>query len=89
MQELLGLVSTPHPGLAAGAGVNAAVFTLGLPVLLKGLTTAGVVNAFALGTVVYGAFGAKGYLLVVLYFIFGTLVSNCILTAAMWYATGS
>jgi uncharacterized membrane protein len=57
-------------------GVNAGVFALGLPVLFKGLTTAGVVNAFALGTAVYGAFGAKGYLLVVLYFIFGTLVSS-------------
>jgi uncharacterized membrane protein len=69
-------------------GVNAAVFTFGLPVLLKGLTTAGVINAFALGTVVFAAFGAKGYLLVVLYFIFGTLVSNIIPIAALWYATG-
>lgn len=42
--------------------------------LLRGLTLAGMANAFLLGTLVYGAFGAGGFSLVMLYFLFGTAV---------------
>lgn len=34
-----------------------------------------MVNAFILGTTVYAAFGAGGFALVCLYFLFGTAVS--------------
>jgi hypothetical protein len=55
--------------------VNAAVFAAGSPVLLKGLTGWGMVNAFILGTAVFAAFGAGGFGLVCVYFLFGTAVS--------------
>jgi uncharacterized membrane protein len=55
--------------------VNTAVFIAGSPVLLKGLTWSGMFNAFILGTTVYAAFGAGGFALVCIYFLFGTAVS--------------
>lgn len=42
-----------------------------------GLTPAGVAHSWLLGTLVYAAFGPGGYLLVCLYFIFGSAVSPC------------
>ncbi len=54
---------------------NTAVFTLGYKVLRKGLTPAGVAHAWFLGASIFSAFGAGGYSLVCLYFLFGTLVS--------------
>ncbi len=50
------------------------MYIAGIRVLLSGLTLEGVLNSWLLGTVVYSAFGAGGYLIVCLYFIFGTLV---------------
>ncbi|WIA15208.1 hypothetical protein OEZ85_001887 [Tetradesmus obliquus] len=50
--------------------------TAGVRVLQKGLTPSGIVNAFALGTLLYGAFGAGGFSLLCLYFIFGTAVTK-------------
>lgn len=75
LQTLLGQAGAAHPGWAAGAAVNAAVFAAGSPVLLKGLTGWGMVNAFILGTTVFAAFGAGGFGLVCIYFLFGTAVS--------------
>jgi hypothetical protein len=72
--DLPRLASAPNPGLLCGASVNSIVFTLGYGVLRKGLTVAGVLHAWFLGTSVYAAFGYGGHLLVCLYFIFGTLV---------------
>jgi hypothetical protein len=43
---------------------------------LQGLTWEGVLNSWLLGTTVFAAFGAGGYALVCLYFIFGTLVTK-------------
>ena len=76
LQAIVQQAGTAHPGWASGAAVNAAVFVAGSPVLLKGLTGWGMVNAFILGTTVYAAFGAGGFALVCLYFLFGTAVSN-------------
>eukprot|EP00877_Chromochloris_zofingiensis_P006758 jgi/Chrzof1/2335/Cz11g11120.t1 len=76
LQDLVAAASTQHPGLAAGAAVNSLVFITGINVLLKGLTVEGVLNSWLLGTAVYSAFGPGGYLLVCLYFIFGTLVTK-------------
>lgn len=39
-----------------------------------GLTGAGVLHSWALGTAIYSAFGAGGYVLVCLYFILGSAV---------------
>lgn len=52
------------------------MFTVGYKVLRKGLTPAGVAHAWFLGASVFSAFGAGGYSLVCLYFIFGTLVTK-------------
>lgn len=73
---LLQQAGTAHPGWAAGAAVNSAVFVAGSPVLLKGLTGWGMVNAFILGTTVFAAFGAGGFALVCIYFLFGTAVRS-------------
>jgi uncharacterized protein (TIGR00297 family) len=59
-----------------GLLVNSLVYLLGLPILLKGLTPAGVVHSWVLGTIVYSAFGPGGYLLVCLYFLLGSLVTK-------------
>lgn len=56
--------------------MNSLVFITGYKVLAKGLTTAGIANSWLLGSCVYSAFGPGGYLLVCLYFIFGTLVTK-------------
>lgn len=88
LQTLLQQAGTAHPGWAAGAGVNTAVFIAGSPVLLKGLTNWGMVNAFILGTTVFAAFGAGGFALVCIYFLFGTAVSvrlGCCISHTMQY----
>ena len=64
----------PHPGLMYGAACNSVVFSLGFKVLRKGLTVEGVAHAWALGVGTWAAFGPAGFVLVCLYFIFGTLV---------------
>ncbi|KAG2427964.1 hypothetical protein HXX76_011951 [Chlamydomonas incerta] len=55
---------------------NSAVYALGYKVLRKGLTPAGVAHSWFLGSTVFAAFGVGGYVLVCLYFIFGTLVTK-------------
>jgi hypothetical protein len=84
LQTLLQQAGTAHPGWAAGAAVNCAVFAAGSPVLLKGLTGWGMVNAFILGTAVFAAFGAGGFALVCIYFLFGTAVSALWLKWRYW-----
>ncbi len=56
--------------------MNGAVFLAGLPVLLRGLTPAGVAHAAVLGTLVYAAFGPGGYALVCMYFLVGSAVTK-------------
>eukprot|EP00740_Mantoniella_antarctica_P018568 CAMPEP_0198694066 /NCGR_PEP_ID=MMETSP1468-20131203/262521_1 /TAXON_ID=1461545 /ORGANISM="Mantoniella sp, Strain CCMP1436" /LENGTH=183 /DNA_ID=CAMNT_0044449041 /DNA_START=15 /DNA_END=562 /DNA_ORIENTATION=+ len=69
-------VLSPSPGLAPAVAANTAVFVLGITVLLRGLSWAGVVNAWFLGTAVMAAFGGGGYALVCLYFVFGSAVTK-------------
>ncbi|KAF6264113.1 integral membrane protein [Scenedesmus sp. NREL 46B-D3] len=76
IQALAESAAGAHPGLATGAAVTGLVMTAGVRVLQKGLTSAGIVNAFALGTLLYGAFGAGGFSLLCLYFLFGTAVTK-------------
>lgn len=68
------MAASPSPGLAVGAAVNSTVYLLGLKVLLAGLTPAAVAHSWALGTLVYAAFGTGGYLLVCMYFLLGGAV---------------
>lgn len=76
LQDVLAAAGTASPGLAAGLLVNTAACTVGIQVLLRGLTWPGVANAWLLGTTVYAAFGAGAYLLVCLYFVLGTAVTK-------------
>ncbi|KAL6779398.1 CPLD37 [Auxenochlorella protothecoides x Auxenochlorella symbiontica] len=66
----------PSPGLLAGLVVNSLVYLLGIRILRKGLTWVGYSSSWVLGTLSYAAFGYKGYLIVCLYFILGTLVTK-------------
>ncbi len=75
-QTAVQAATAQFPGLWVGAGVNSAVFLLGIRVLLAGLTPAGVANSWLLGTLVYAAFGWTGYLLVCIYFLLGSAVRS-------------
>jgi hypothetical protein len=68
--------AAPHPVLLVGTAANSVVFAAGLPVLRNGLSDKAIAHAWLLGSVVYGAFGAGSYMLMCLYFIIGTLVSD-------------
>ena len=48
----------------------------GIKVLAKGLDNVGIANAYVLGTLAYGAFGAGGYAMVCAYFVAGTAVTK-------------
>lgn len=81
-QTVAASASLPHPGLLTGCVLNTAVFTTGYKVLRKGLTPMGVGHAYFLGATIYSAFGPGGFVLVCLYFLFGTLVSCVFLQLA-------
>jgi len=67
-------LTSPQPGLLLGSGANTLVYILGNRVLLRGLTYQGVLSSWVLGSLVFSAFGARGYCIVCLYFLLGSLV---------------
>jgi uncharacterized membrane protein len=69
-------LAAPHPGLSAGFSAATVVFVFGLPVLLSGLTPAGVLTSYFLGSLVFAAFGAGGFALVCVYFLLGSAVTK-------------
>ena len=69
-------LTSPSPGLAVGIAANTAVFVTGGRVLAAGLTPSAVAHAWLLGTLVFAAFGARGYALVCAYFIAGSAVTR-------------
>lgn len=75
-QMLLHNALSAHPGAATGFALATIVFLAGMPVLLSGLTPRGVAASWVLGGTIYAAFGAGGFLLVCLYFIFGSAVTK-------------
>lgn len=72
----LDALASPHPGLVVGLGAATTVFAFGLPVLLSGLTPAGVLTSWLLGSLVFAAFGSGGFFLVCIYFILGSAVTK-------------
>jgi len=76
LNTALASLATPTPGLAAAMAANSAVFLLGAPLLLAGLTPAAVAHAWLLGSAVLAAFGAGGYALVCLYFLLGSAATR-------------
>lgn len=69
-------LTSPAPGLVAGAAANTAVYALGMRVLLRGLTRSGVLHSWVLGTAIFSAFGAGGYAVVCLYFVLGSAATK-------------
>jgi len=67
-------LASHQPGLLLGSGANTLVYILGNRVLLRGLTVEGVLSSWVLGSLVFSAFGARGYCIVCLYFLLGSLV---------------
>ncbi|CAD6230025.1 unnamed protein product [Miscanthus lutarioriparius] len=67
---------TSPPTWRSAAASNLAVFVAGSPVLLSGLSASGFAAAYLLGTLTWRAFGAPGFLLVVAYFVVGTVVTK-------------
>lgn len=74
--DIIAAVTSAHPGLLVGTIASGAVTVAGYKVLAKGLDAVGIVNAFVLGTLAFAAFGAGGYGMVCLYFLFGTAVTK-------------
>lgn len=69
-------LAAPHPGLSVGFSAATVVFVVGLPVLLAGLTSTGVLTSWLLGGLVFSAFGGGGFFLVCVYFILGSAVTK-------------
>ena len=76
LARVAGFLADPSPGVVPAVAANTAVFTFGIGTLLRGLTWPGVVNAWFLGAASLAAFGAGGYALVCLYFVFGSAVTK-------------
>jgi uncharacterized protein (TIGR00297 family) len=76
LAHVAGFLADPSPGVVPAVAANTAVFTFGIGTLLRGLTWPGVVNAWFLGAASLAAFGAGGYALVCLYFVFGSAVTK-------------
>lgn len=67
---------TYPPTWGSSLAAVATIVLLGSPVLLSGLTVPGILSAYVLGTVSWRAFGAKGFVLVAVYFILGTAATK-------------
>jgi len=75
-QELGTALKQAHPGPYYGSLFTTFVFIAGFKVLRKGLTVPGVLHSWFLGASIFAAFGAGGFGLVCMYFLFGTLVTK-------------
>lgn len=77
---------TYPPTWGSSLAAVATIVLLGSPVLLSGLTVPGILSAYVLGTVSWRAFGAKGFVLVAVYFILvrGLDVPACLVFELQW-----
>lgn len=75
-QPLIDAITSSHPGGAVGFSATTAVFVVGMPVLLSGLTPQGVALSWLLGGSIFSAFGAGGFSLVCAYFILGSAATK-------------
>ncbi|XP_062170818.1 protein VTE6, chloroplastic isoform X3 [Alnus glutinosa] len=76
VSEALKLIQSSPPTWQSALLNNLLIFVLGSPILVSGLSLAGIAAAFLLGTLTWRAFGSSGFLLVATYFIIGTAVTK-------------
>ncbi|XP_042030701.1 protein VTE6, chloroplastic-like [Salvia splendens] len=76
LQQAIQLVKSSPPTWQSALLSNAAIFILGSPVLLSGLSPPGFAAAFLLGTLTWRAFSYSGFLLVATYFLIGTAATK-------------
>ncbi|KAI0491549.1 hypothetical protein KFK09_025809 [Dendrobium nobile] len=74
--NLLDLLRASPATWESSIASNLAIFTLGSPLLLSGLSALGMGSAFLLGVLTWRAFEAPGFLLVATYFVVGTAVTK-------------
>ncbi|GLT65280.1 hypothetical protein SLA2020_377190 [Shorea laevis] len=76
VSEAVKLIQSSPPTWQSALLNNLLIFVLGSPILVSGLSLAGIAAAFLLGTLTWRAFGPSGFLLVATYFIIGTAVTK-------------
>ncbi|KAL1820854.1 hypothetical protein ACET3Z_015723 [Daucus carota] len=76
VQQAIGLVQASPPTWQSAIFSNTAIFLVGSPVLVSGLSLSGIAAAFLLGSLTWRAFGPSGYLLVAAYFVLGTAATK-------------
>lgn len=69
VSEAVKLIQSSPPTWQSALLNNLLIFVLGSPILVSGLSLAGIAAAFLLGTLTWRAFGPSGFLLVATYFI--------------------
>ena len=69
-------LNSSEPGLLLGAVANCTTFLVAQPLFHRGLTPAAAVHALVLGSLIFGAFGARAWILVALYFLSGTAATR-------------
>jgi hypothetical protein len=71
--ELAALASGP---VGVGVGTNTALALLGIAVKQRWLTSSGLLHAWILGVALWSTLGWRGWLICVLYLVFGSLVTK-------------
>ncbi|XP_059667140.1 protein VTE6, chloroplastic-like [Cornus florida] len=68
VQRAIDLAQSSPPSWQSALLCNLAIFVVGSPLLVSGLSLSGIGIAFLLGTLTWRAFGLSGFLLVATYF---------------------
>ncbi|XP_059662775.1 protein VTE6, chloroplastic [Cornus florida] len=76
VQRAIDLAQSSPPSWQSALLCNLAIFVVGSPLLVSGLSLSGIGTAFLLGTLTWRAFGPSGFLLVATYFVIGTAATK-------------
>ncbi|KAI3708246.1 hypothetical protein L2E82_37411 [Cichorium intybus] len=76
IQRAIQLAQLSPPTWQSAILNNLAIFLVGSPLLVSGLSLSGIGAAFLLGTLTWRGFGPSGFLLVATYFVIGTAVTK-------------
>ncbi|KAM7503890.1 hypothetical protein LguiB_002794 [Lonicera macranthoides] len=75
-QQAIQLAQSSPPTWQSALLSNLAIFVLGSPLLVSGLSISGIAAAFLLGVLTWRAFGPSAFLLVATYFVIGTAATK-------------